>query len=233
MSEPNINIKVKMINNTKNYSVYANKNWPVEVLKQACAKKTSIPIESINIVFKGRKLDNNKYINEYHIENNDTIILIEDEENNHFNTLEKKFNNLFQKEKKNTVNTPIEKMNPQMVSQKLNDKIFVEEIQNIISDINSMNKILNHPQIKSLIESNQKLKEIVSNPQTRKQMFSPKMMKKMNEMINHSKEKYKEELLKLKEMGFENEDKNYEILKRYEGDIQLTIHELIKMNNNF
>ena len=39
MSEPNINIKVKMINNIKNYSVNVNKNCPVEVLKQACAKK--------------------------------------------------------------------------------------------------------------------------------------------------------------------------------------------------
>jgi hypothetical protein len=226
MSEPNINIKVKMINNIKNYSVRVNKNCPVEVLKQACAKKTLIPIESINIVFKGRKLDNNKYINEYHIENNDTIILIEDEENNNFNNLEKNFNNLFQG-KKNTINITIEKMNPQMVSQKLNDEIFIEEIQNIISDENSMNAILNHPQIKSLIESNQKLKENVSNPQALKQMFSPKMMKKMNEMINHSKKKYKNKLLNLKEMGFENEDENYEILKRYEGDIQLTIDELI------
>ena len=230
MSEPNINIKVKMINNIKNYSVNVNKNCPVEELKQACAKKTSIPIESINIVFKGRQLDNNKYINEYHIENNDTIILIEDEENNNFNTLEKNFNNLIQG-KKNSVNTTIEKMNPQMVSQKLNDRIFVEEIQNIISDTNSMNEILNHPQIKSLIESNQKLKENVSNPQALKQMFSPKMMKKMNEMIDNKK--YKKKLLKLKEMGFENEDENHEILKRYEGDIQLTIDELIKMNNNF
>ena len=48
MSEPNINIKVKMINNIKNYSVNVNKNCPVEVLKQACKKKTLIPIESIN-----------------------------------------------------------------------------------------------------------------------------------------------------------------------------------------
>ena len=69
-------MKVKMTSNATVYTVTVNKICTVEELKKACEKETSIPPESQNLVFKGRILDNTKKIDEYGLQNDNTIILV-------------------------------------------------------------------------------------------------------------------------------------------------------------
>ncbi len=76
MSDEEIKVKVKMTSNATVYTVTVNKTCTVEELKKACEKETSIPPESQNLVFKGRILDNTKKIDEYGLQNDNTIILV-------------------------------------------------------------------------------------------------------------------------------------------------------------
>ena len=76
MSEETITIKIKMTSNAKVYTITVNKTCTVEELKQACEKETSIPVQSQNLVFKGRILENTKKIDEYNVQNDNTIILV-------------------------------------------------------------------------------------------------------------------------------------------------------------
>ena len=69
-------MKVKMTSNATVYTVTVNKICTVEELKNACEKETPIPPESQNLVFKGRILDNTKKIDEYGLQNDNTIILV-------------------------------------------------------------------------------------------------------------------------------------------------------------
>jgi len=45
------------------------------------------------------------------------------------------------------------------------------------------------------------------------------------------KEKYKDELSKLKSMGFNNEETNIQVLKEYNGNIENVINKLLEQNN--
>ena len=76
MSEETITIKIKMTSNAKVYSITVNKACTVEELKQACEKETTIPVQCQNLVFKGRILENTKKIDEYNVQNDNTIILV-------------------------------------------------------------------------------------------------------------------------------------------------------------
>ena len=76
MSEEEIKVKIKMTSNATVYTVTVKRTCTVEELKKECEKETSIPSESQNLVFKGRILDNSKNIDEYGLQNDNTIILV-------------------------------------------------------------------------------------------------------------------------------------------------------------
>ena len=52
-----------------------------------------------------------------------------------------------------------------------------------------------------------------------------------NEIEIDYKEKYKEELSKLKNMGFNNEETNIQALKEFNGNIENVINKLLEQNN--
>ena len=363
MSEETITIKIKMTSNAKVYSITVNKTCTVEELKQACEKETSIPVESQNLVFKGRILENSKKIDEYNVQNDNTIILVkkasqvkkdepkQETQNQNQNQNTSNNENQTQNTNSNTNNSNTNNnpnpnmnmnnpfgmnlnnmfqglggmggldgglgmggMNPQMMSQILNNPMYMQMMQNLMSDPNTMNMLMNQPQIKALIDSNPMMREIFSNPELLRQMFSPEMMQNMSAMLNSGgfgnmgmnpfgmgmgmgmpnmgmgnnnnnnsnpnnnnnnnnttrmpnmnpyanlfnnmnmnmgmmnmgnfgqgntnnnpqdnvdpKEKYKDQLAQLKDMGFINEEANIQVLKQCDGNVQFAIEKLLNM----
>ena len=344
MSEETITIKIKMTSNAKVYSITVNKACTVEELKQACEKETTIPVQCQNLVFKGRILENTKKIDEYNVQNDNTIILVkkvspqekkdeppkqENQNQNQNTNSSSNNNNSNNSNSNNNMNNPFGMdinnmfqgmggmsgldgglgmggMNPQMMSQILNNPMYMQMMQNLMSDPNTMNMLMNQPQIKALIDSNPMMREIFSNPELLRQMFSPEMMQNMSAMLNSGgfgnmgmnpfgmgmpnmgmgnnnnnnpnnnnnnnsgmpnmnpyanlfnnlnmnmgmmnmgnfgqgntnnnpqdnvdpKEKYKDQLAQLKDMGFINEEANIQVLKQCDGNVQFAIEKLLNM----
>ena len=70
-----IKIKMKMIGNERVYIISINKSDTVLKLKEKCEKETNIPALQQNLFYKGRMLSNEKLINYYNLDNDQTIIL--------------------------------------------------------------------------------------------------------------------------------------------------------------
>lgn len=77
MAENNeITIKIKLTNNNSTFDVKILPTASVVDLKKACVEKSTFSIEEQNMVYKGRILADDKNINDYNVQNDHTIILV-------------------------------------------------------------------------------------------------------------------------------------------------------------
>ena len=73
-----IKIKIKMRSNQKVYIIPIYKSNTIFKLKEKCEKETNIPVFQQNLIYKGRKLLNEKLIKDYNLDNEHTIILVKE-----------------------------------------------------------------------------------------------------------------------------------------------------------
>jgi ubiquilin len=190
-------------------------------------------------------------------------------------------------------------MNPQMISQMLNNPMYMQMMNNVLQNPEMIQMALNNPQIRQLAQSNPQLQAILDNPQLMQQIFNPQTLQLMSNLftgmgtgtnnqnnpnpnstgtsntqnpfgmdlgqltqmlqgmgglgglggignnmgtnsmgnaqteVNDAnvdyKEKYKDQLAQLKDMGFINEEANIQVLKQCSGNVQFAIERLLNM----
>jgi uncharacterized ubiquitin-like protein YukD len=78
MSDDLITLKIKMSSNNTLFEISISKSATVKELKNICgeADKSNISPQEQNLVYKGRILADEKFLNDYKIDNNHTIILV-------------------------------------------------------------------------------------------------------------------------------------------------------------
>ena len=198
-------------------------------------------------------------------------------------------------------------MNPQMMSQMLNNPMMMQMMQNMLSNPEMLQMVINSPQMRQMAQNNPQMQAILSNPQLLQQMLNPQTLQMMSNMLqgmggnanannngnnnnnpqmppidfsqmaslfgnmgnmgglfgnnngtgsgsgsgtggagnteNFSnigindnndanvdyKEKYKDQLAQMKDMGFVNEETNIQVLKQCSGNVQFAIERLLNM----
>jgi ubiquilin len=191
-------------------------------------------------------------------------------------------------------------MNPQTMSQMLNNPMMMQMMQNILSNPEMLQMVINSPQMRQMAQNNPQMQAILSNPQLLQQMLNPQTLQMMTNMLqgmggnanannnnnnnnnnpqmppidfsqmaslfgnmgglfgNNSgtgsgngtggtenfsnigindnndanvdyKEKYKDQLAQMKDMGFVNEETNIQVLKQCSGNVQFAIERLLNM----
>jgi ubiquilin len=119
-----------------------------------------------------------------------------------------------------------------------------------------LNMILNSPQIKPLLDSNPQMRQMFENPQMLQMLLNPQNLQNMmggmsglggmgntnpqpnnipNQSFNNTsnnvdpKIAYKDQNEKLKDMGFTNEDLNFEVLKQTNGNVDVAVERLLNL----
>jgi ubiquilin len=75
-----IEVNIKLESNNKIYNIPIRKLDTVLKLKEYCQILSEIPPAQQNLLYKGKLLSDEKFINDYNIKNNDNIILVKKEE---------------------------------------------------------------------------------------------------------------------------------------------------------
>ena len=192
-------------------------------------------------------------------------------------------------------------MNPGMmgqISQILNNPMYMQMMNNMLQDPNTLQMIMNSPQMQAMARNNPQLSAIMNNPQIMQQVLNPQNLQMMRNMMNafgglgantnannnnagannqqppfdlnqmmqmmgglggmggfgagnnnvgvgnnnmgdsgntgndsnvDYKEKYKDQLAQLKDMGFINEETNIQVLKQCSGNVQFAVEKLLNM----
>jgi hypothetical protein len=77
MSESDIvNIKIKQTNTNQTFDLSISKSLSILELKQACVEKSGLNETQQNLVFKGRILADDKFMTDYNIQSDNTLILV-------------------------------------------------------------------------------------------------------------------------------------------------------------
>ena len=149
----------------------------------------------------------------------------------------------------------MEGINPQLIGEIYQNPLMINYIKQLYSNPKLVEGISNLPQIQQMKEKNPLVKFTFENPELIKESLTPENMNFIskifagtannnandgNSRINMNKEnyikkmnddgeKYKEYLIKLKEMGFTNKNLNLDLLNNCEGDFEKTLDLLIQL----
>lgn len=287
MSE--INITIKQTNGEKQiFDLSIQSDIAISELKNRIKEVLQIPESKQNLIFKGHILFDNKSLEEYKISDKDTILLVEKISDSNKNNTVPKVNlstgigtpGMINYD---LLNQPLTgaNINPEQLAQILERPEFATQMNNMLSDPDVINAMLNNPQIKPLLDANPMLREQFSNPEFIRSILNPdnlRMMQNMqqgnymdnnpfmnNMMMNNNlyggyynpmmnpfmnpmfpnyntnnmpqmtneqlKEKYKEQLSQLKDLGFDNEENNLKALVKSNGNVEAAVGRLVE--NNF
>jgi uncharacterized ubiquitin-like protein YukD len=76
MSDDTITLKIKMSMNNNLFEIKISKSATIKELKAMCEEPSSINQTEQNLVYKGRILADEKFLSDYSIANEHTIILV-------------------------------------------------------------------------------------------------------------------------------------------------------------
>ncbi|KAF7829504.1 ubiquitin-like domain-containing protein CIP73 isoform X1 [Senna tora] len=75
-SDSTVQLNIKTLD-SHIYSFQVDKNMPVSLLKEKVANETGIPVVQQRLIFRGKVLKDDHILSEYHVENGDTLHLVE------------------------------------------------------------------------------------------------------------------------------------------------------------
>ena len=202
-----IEVIIKLQNKNLIYYMLIGRSDKIEKLKERCEKLSNIPIDEQILLYKGKKLSNDKLISDYNIDNNDNLILKKKEEPSPVNIpLGQKFdfsliNNAFSNkniellQKKeinyNEIANAIKQF-PDYFSifqnmdfEKLNNLYKLLGLGSISDycgiDLQNMNQIMNNPECRDMMNNILKdpslLEIALNNPETKKRIQNSPLLK--------------------------------------------------------
>lgn len=210
MSDDKINVKVKMTSNNSTFDISIDKTGTVLDLKKACTEHTQLKETEQNLVYKGRILVDEKTIADYNIMNDHTIILVKKfvpevkaEEKTTTTTTSNSVDPfaVFQAQ-------PIEGgsssglsglsglggmgqsglgglggIDPSQLNSMMSNPQYMNMMNEMLGDPNTLNMIMNSSQLKPLLDSNPQLRQMMSNPQMMQQMMNPQNLQNAMNMM--------------------------------------------------
>ncbi|KAK4276466.1 hypothetical protein QN277_014613 [Acacia crassicarpa] len=76
LSDSTVQLNVKTLD-SHSYSFQVDKNMLVSLLKEKIANETGVPVGQQRLIFRGKVLKDNHVLSEYHVENGDTLHLVQ------------------------------------------------------------------------------------------------------------------------------------------------------------
>jgi ubiquilin len=203
MSDDTINIKVKMTSTNTTYEITISKSSTVSDLKKQISEKCQLEESQQNLVYKGRILADEKALSDYDIQNDHTIILVKKYKESNEQKTESKVTTT------STTNAPSDQNDPfnmlgggnlgafgnlggglgglnvdqNQLNSMLNNPMYMNMMNQMLSDPNTLNQVLNNPQIKPLVDANPQLRSMLSNPQMLQMMMNPQMLQNAMSMM--------------------------------------------------
>ena len=200
-----IEVNIKLAENNKVYNLPIRKSDTILKLKEFCHIISNIPPAQQTLLYKGKILLNEKFINDYDIENNHDIILDKKEEqkpidiqsfsdNKKINSMEiakafeqiPDFLSFYDKLDTNKIDNYIRVMGigkfsdffgvePQEYKELLKDPLYRDDIKNKLKDASSIEAVLRNPEIQKKIQNNPFIKLSFQNPHI---FYSPQNFQK-------------------------------------------------------
>ncbi len=297
MSE--INIKIKQTSTNTTLDITISKESTVLELKNIIEEKTQIVPDLQNLVYKGRILSNNSTLSEYKLENDHCIILVKKHVEK---TEEKKTENVTSTSNTTTTTNSTSQipnsnvdpfslfgnagfgglggglggnMDMNQINQLMSNPMYQQAMDQVFSNPQMLQSMLNNPQIKPLLDQNPQLRTMMSNPDFLRTMMNPETLQGLSSMMGgqgmgslmqqgfpslntsqtsnqgqqslvnplaglgglglnpygnvNPREAYKDQNEKLKEMGFTNDDANFDALSKTGGNVDAAVERLLNM----
>lgn len=155
-------------------------------------------------------------------------------------------------------------IDPSQLSGMMNNPMYMQMMNEMLQDPNTLNMIMNSPQLKPLLDSNPQLRQMMSNPQMMQMLLNPQNIQNAMSMMGQGgqsglggqggqggfggfgglpqtgqqqpqnvdpKVAYADQNKQLKDMGFTNDDLNFEVLKQTGGNVDAAVERLLNMLN--
>jgi ubiquilin len=203
MSE-NINVKIKMSSNNQTYEVSVAPENTILEFKQLISEKSGLKENEQNLVYKGKILADDKILKDYNIQNDHTIILVKK-----FVDTEKKEEKKPTTTTTTTVNQNTQNvdpfsmgglggmsgmgglgglsgmggMDPSQLGSMLNNPMYMQMMNEMLQDPNTLNMIMNSPQLKPLLDSNPQMRQMLQNPQMMQMLMNPQNLQNAMSMM--------------------------------------------------
>ena len=191
MSE--IKIKVKQTNGqklTKTLSVMSD--MQIDEFRKKIKEEFNVEESKQNLIFKGRILKEGKSLSEYNIKNDDLILLVEritaPPSNNQSNILNIPSNISSGHGAPGQINYDLlnqnlgTNMNFDQIERMLENPMVQSQMQDMLSDPNVLNTMMNNPMIKPLLDNNPMLRSLFSNPEFMRNMMRPEVLRQFRDM---------------------------------------------------
>ena len=189
-----IKIKMKMIGNERVYIISINKSDTVLKLKEKCEKETNIPALQQNLFYKGRMLSNEKLINYYNLDNDQTIILEKKQISSDLSStfLNNNSSNIgfnqnlvdITQETKILSDLGFNKCNPNEINQIFNNPSIIQKMNNIIKEPSLFQMFAKNPINDILSRNIPFLQTVYDNPQLFQMMISPENFQMISNIIS-------------------------------------------------
>lgn len=220
----------------------------IDEMKQLIAKEGDDQDSNGNnliLIYNGKILANNQQISQYQIKSDSSIIVVKTDGDD-------KDDGGDANQPSADQSVPTLQMSAETMKMMYDNEIYSKMIKETLGDQNTIKMLQESAQLKPLIEANPEVKELFEFPEYIQQMFNPQALQEMSnalyqmagqqppgdggkpenkdsEIPAEDEKKYKNELDQLADMGFNNKQVNYLVLKRNNGAIQPTIEKLLNM----
>jgi ubiquilin len=199
-----INVKVKMTSNNQVFEIATTCEASILEFKQAVSEKSGLTEKEQNLVYKGKILSDEKLVKDYNIQNDHTIILVkkfvekegETKTESKPTTTTTTTTNTSTQQNQNPFNLSglggsggfpmgggLGGVDPSQLQSMMNNPMYMNMMNEMLQDPNTLNMLMNSPQLKPLLDSNPQLRMMMSNPQMMQSLMNPQNLQNAMNMM--------------------------------------------------